>query len=449
MGKGVLLVTLAMSGVLRVSPALRVSTLSGQETDPLPSSPPSCSLKEIRRTHLHLEDGRSVYVEPQALAESQGAILLAGFPSYLGSPSGSSILTGEWKDTLVGVLVDTEGQVSPVPLPPEMKGREALGIRAVALEGRRWAILLPLLPQGDSFPEEQVPEEIWLGIFRPPAWERLERVPLPSDVRTYPFESSPLRGRGDSLAWVLPFLGADGVQLLWFLKRRGGIWTGEVLPVRAVNGVDLAPDPAGSWLVGVTHLDPEKESEAVSILTPSPSGWRSRILSTPDGKYLSRPRFSSDGRALAWQAKSGPFAFQSAEMRALNLEQPPLLPYTVLDGPHGGFVSVRLPLPFPSWISAQPFASTPLSHLRMVGLNGMEPIQTDSVPNPLGEVLQGIGLNDGHVLLTGPDRPLVMGGGELVSLILEFEVHCSSPPSPHLIQGGPQCPSQNGSSCSP
>ncbi|HEX2189735.1 MAG TPA: hypothetical protein VHG51_12590, partial [Longimicrobiaceae bacterium] len=249
----------------------------------------ACTVTEISREQLTTEDGREVYVEPNAIAASpHGGLLLAGVPNYVWSRADGE-LTAVARDSVLGALVSLEGRARLIPAPID-PGLVGPGIRALAQEDGTWAVVFAELVRGTRSPGEEETRNLWFGVFDGEKWSRLERLPVPTEGRPQSFPPSALVGRGDTLALAVKLDVTPGQSNVALFTRRDGRWAYEIVPMPHALYVQLSHSDALGFLLAAVHgRTRSKDETPLSIWAKAPT-WRAiRRVASAEHEELHEP----------------------------------------------------------------------------------------------------------------------------------------------------------------
>ncbi|HET6229083.1 MAG TPA: hypothetical protein VFE05_03325 [Longimicrobiaceae bacterium] len=277
-------------------------------------------MREVSRSRLTVEEGRSLYVEPSSLAAMQGDVFIAGAPTYLfARPAAGRRWSPAGTNSVFGALVHPDGGAQTVPSPlgsgltagPRVLGRDEGGWEAVFAEQERPSAKV----------SERVPiRGLWYGRFDGGNWSRLERLPLPVDGQVLPWSASALVRAGDTLAWAMVVHRSGERDDVLLFERRGGRWTSELILVRTASYVALAYAPGRGLVLAIVHPDSTVRSGDENSLflwsrTPAWHPWRRLALGGPEPVH--EPVFSATASSLGWLAMVRGAGHSGYEARAL------------------------------------------------------------------------------------------------------------------------------------
>ncbi len=352
-----------------------------------------CTLSETDRQHLHLDDGRSVYVEPRFYERDGTEALLLGHPTYLWRIDETRSELDDQRP-FFGVRVHDAG-VEPIPNPP-VPGAAAFA-RAVRVGADHLVVLFDVETVGfDGVSVDRQPhvgdlvDGSWTGVEPLPDHEghTVPSVGLVSNVRS--------TGAGADVGFAAS-VGPTSKTVLF--TREGGVWSSRQVGVGGVGGLGLADTDGGSVLaeagwgaVGeppVLHIShfpggpdfgvvvdaPDAEAQAPVWST---SGNALAVRVGADGLFrlmvgepgTDRPFISVDGWTQDLVALSVPGFDASWLMQRTGADGAPYLTFVALDS--GGLVRADSPYPFDGPFRAVVRSATPGEQEVAIDLVGPE-----------------------------------------------------------------------------
>ena len=402
--------------------SLPVNAVRGQQAlAPSPAEP--CTLTPLGREPLTMEGGRELYVEAQSLFGTENGFLVAGSPSYLWrrvvAPRG---LVQEAENRFVAALVEGS-RVRPIEPPP---GVDHIGhVRAVALPGARWAVVMSVVA-AESTPFSQEVERVWYAEHDGEAWSSVEELPLPPVGYVEPFNSTDLVLAGDRLVWITPATVPDLPRKLIHFERHRGVWTSEFFDEDRVEDAALAYAPdAGLWLA-VAGPDPDSSDGLHSLrLYRRADGWQPvrRVVEVGVGEHARTPQLTigaSDVTAT-WLLQ-GADGWVAMAARSIDGARP--VGAETLYGPDVMQVeALRLDDGRPAWLVARALRSVLSSELRVIVSAPDGPMTIRTLPNPYTGYFS-VFASGARVTLLGPEFNPLSAEPTVRSLLVDFGASC-------------------------
>ena len=198
------------------------------------SSVRECTVVELSRAPLILDDSLEVYVPPQVFASGTGEILLLGVPNFAfrRQPTGPARLVSEAR--LLGVLLDSALDARPVPAP--LDPLRIASVTAVHEGHGRWYVLLeeygiPADPRTRRSPSDSI-VRLWGGVFDGTHWLAFDSIALPSEVRLRGLTASLPVAHEGRVTWLMR--GSQRfLPVLLDLERSESGWTSTIIDTRA------------------------------------------------------------------------------------------------------------------------------------------------------------------------------------------------------------------------
>jgi hypothetical protein len=191
----------------------------------------ACSTSAERARRLELSDGRIVSVDVQSVAVSNGTVMAVGRHAYVFPRSANSRTSPGLQDTIIGVVIDGRGNVSPVHRPLR-ESRVFFPRVAAARDGSFHVLFATGIDTSDAAPIRADTASIWYARFANGAWTARERIAEVRGAALHPEYASDLVEQDGSLSFLFPFddgrvfTSDRGVILL---RRRGRTWTADTL----------------------------------------------------------------------------------------------------------------------------------------------------------------------------------------------------------------------------
>jgi len=398
-------------------------------------SPGSCRVDETARTQLTLGDGSDVYVAPHTLSsDSSGELFLAGTPNYVfgRDASGRGVLLGQ--DSILGVLIETDGTVHPIPTPIGL--RLAVRVNARARPDGGWDVVFAEKETAAADAPGAAPirvTRLWYGTYsRRAGWGKLDTLPsiaravLASRRTSY----SSLERRGERLAWAV---GAtldglhDGVVVY---ERVDGEWRYEFVETGSSAYLGLLyPDTSTNLLLSVVGVDtdgmPGASDQNSLYLWARSSGWslQQRVVHGAAEGPVHNPALTgwAAGPMLSWASeRPGERELRAAEL----LSTEGRVPLRVAIARNDGFAAVPVTPEVFGWLTiAGPAAFLPAAPARLHLLRGHH------LTEATGEIL--VPATGSFRVAAGPDAALIVAGALgiddaqiVVSVLVRLRVVC-------------------------
>lgn len=386
----------------------------GRETPGKGAGEP-CHVRETSRSLLTLEGGQVAYVEPTVLRRSaNGDFLLAGRHNYRFERSGDSSWSRVAGDSLLGAVVPRAG--SPRPIFAPFPTARLNGVRAVELEGGRWAVVFAEVPPvpaevsrtaGEIRPDSAI--RLWYGVVDGGRWTTLEPIPMPARGTLEPANASSLVRHGENLAWAMILTPPMERSRIIVYELKDGRWSYEEVPTFATE-VELAHSDSLGLLLAVVQPDPRLRNDSNSLLLwARQPAWRILRSVVPGSRErVLHPslRFTPAGAVLGWIASvPRPDGSETMEMHAMTgkiMERDETV--IVLDTDVGPFdlpIGLDMPGPSPVWIVDHRHEGSGEREIRFLRPDGAVPAVAGSIRNPYITHFAAQALSDSEVLITG------------------------------------------------
>jgi hypothetical protein len=394
----------------------------------------SCIVQEISRRTVSVADDVELYVAPDLfVANAAGDVLLAGTPNYLfGRRSdGTEFLVK--RDSVFGAVLKADGSVRVVPSPmdPQLLG----AVSAAARDDGGWDVVFGQhsAPQGagsrrawDSL------THLWHGVYDGTEWRSLQELPRPPDVTLHAGGASPLARHGERLAWALGGQTPAYTQPSVVWERRDGRWSFEILPGAGGASRALGYADSSRLILALVSGDtagpgPSHDVNSLFLWSRDPA-WRQLrrvVLGGRDGA-THRPLLAPWNGLLAmtWAADTEAGQQVHALLDVLHERSDPL----VVDSSFSGwtqFSALGTADGRHLWLTRHDDPATGAPQLRFVIWGRGRSWGVANIPYPFLAPFEGVLVNGGDLLVTGPiDSP---GGGTVQSLVLGFRMSCPAP----------------------
>lgn len=399
-----------------------------------PGALAGCTVREVGRTRLTVEDGRPMYVQADALAaDGHGDVLLAGTTSYLWRVAPDGEITGLASDSVFGAVIARDGTARMVPAP--MDPRQINGIRAAGRPDGGWDVVFAEVPPHTGDERPSAVARLRYAVYDGTRWGTLEQIPTPEGARLDAVFTSSLVRRGDSLAWALPLAMDVYPRDVVLVQRRDGRWSHETVPTGSAVDVDLSYSDSAGLLLAVVQPDPALQADGNSLLLWSQRPeWRiirRLVHGYGEGRVYepSLVRRPNGALVVSWATPVGEGPHTRRELRAragrLEAEQVPAI---ALD-PHVSIWSTAPPLLLgggaPLWAAHHPLPGDEAGEIRFVGLAGRSPVELGRIPNPYRLRMSSAAPMDGEVLVAGMEYTQDRFA---FSLLIRARVDCDAAP---------------------
>lgn len=217
----------------------------------------SCTVGAEPSRRLELPDGRIASVDVKSVAASGGSIMALGRHVHL-FPRGATPTTPPTPpDSIIGVVIDGRGVVSPVTSP--LPDRSVSFARVAAGPLASFHVLF--VTGIDSLDHGRLPRDtasLWYASYANGAWRATERVTETFGASLNPEFTSELLEREGSLSFVFPFVDDRDTETrggLIALRRRNGQWSADTLRTwNAPAAVRAAYTPDAALAVLIAQL---------------------------------------------------------------------------------------------------------------------------------------------------------------------------------------------------
>lgn len=270
---------------------------------------------------LSLGMNRSIYVEPMAIAATDGSVLLAGAPTYVWQ-LGEGSVEARGSDSTVGAFRTAQGQILPLLKPP-VPG-SVTDIRAVAVERGRFATVFAQLRN----PEDRGSLiDYWYGSTDGRTWGSVERLSPPVSGTLLTNQASDLVRSGDSLWIAVPIRRQSTVDLAIYTRAQAK-WSVAILPIGRLAYVALSLDETNGLSLAVVRPDTTmpRDWNSLSLFVMQDRQWTDRGFVVRGGNepiYAPRLIMAGGVHILSWIARSG--EAEKREARAARLSGGSLL----------------------------------------------------------------------------------------------------------------------------
>lgn len=387
-----------------------------------PQTATQCFVQEESRQLLRLDSQRTIYVEPEALAASNGEVLLVGTPNYIWTTLSDGTRRGE-PDRVLGVVLPDTGYAREVSAP--IDPARIRTVRAVTRVDGSWAVVFVEIP---SPTQTDYAAQLWFGVHDGCDWRRLERIPVPSEGRLNAGIVSTLaRGGGDTLALAIPIHVASSRDVAVFIFD-GRKWSHELVPVRRAVYAELGFDDGG-LVMALVRPDTTLSSDRNSLfLYGREGGWHVRQKVAPGlAAPVHDPALRLDaqnGGMLGWRALvSDQNGQQRWEARVASGPLAGPVAAAPIDSAAEGLIPVVFPDRRSIWVTDHRGSDGNWIRFFTRGRVRMEEI--GHVPNAYEGFFGAVALPNGHMVISGP---LVERSGEtlssLTSQVIRVAVRC-------------------------
>lgn len=445
-------ITSVIRQILLTAAAATSTALSAQSVPArYPGAAPTCTITEVSRRPLVVEDGRELYVEPNAFAASDGGnVLLIGSPTFLIARDSSGHGTPPIVDSVMGAVIRPDGTAHTVsfPIPSSQIGY----VTALGRRDGGWDVAFAELRAGWTpsrpFPTDSI-TRLWHGVYDGERWKSVEALPSPPDSIVKLDFATTLTRYGDSLAWALTGTTKDQYSATVVYQLRGSAWSYEMVPgAPDLAYLALGDDGRSGMQLAVVAADtslprPSHDSNSLFLWQQRPSWHQVRRISlgNRDGAAF-EPTFQilPHHMLLTWATESG----EGLELRALldpltSTGDPSLVARNV---PFMSSIEVlSTPEGVPLWVTNHKAGPGEASEVRFHMLFGREGSMIGAIPPPSEMGFSAAAAVGTDVLLTGLrwDRPNEV----VVSLLVRVSVACSAAattdvPSSHSFQNTPK-----------
>jgi hypothetical protein len=166
----------------------------------------ACEVPVLRRDTLRDAQGRPFFLVPDAMASRDGHLLIAGHRSVRLDTDARGTATGGEQDAVLASLRTADGTHRTFSRPDDLGHVDLEPVRAAALPGGRWAVLLT--DRSGSL-ENAVALRTWLAVLGPDGWEEVRPLAPPPGVRILAGAGAPLQVDGERLLAALPAIRND------------------------------------------------------------------------------------------------------------------------------------------------------------------------------------------------------------------------------------------------
>jgi hypothetical protein len=392
----------------------------------------TCTVHELSRHPLRLENGDYLYVAPKSLvANATGEALLAGTPNYIfrRDEEGAGHLIG--RDSLFGAVVGTDGQARPVlsPIDP----RRVLGVSALARADGGWDVVFGELHSPRGLGYVAVRDSIvrlWHGVYDGNAWSALDSLPVPPRTVILPHHSSALARTSDRLAWAQGALVPGQSFLVIIHERVSSGWEYELVFTPYSSSPAIAYTESATLMlagIGAEPVAPNSEdhnSLAVWIRDPVWRQLRRVVAGSRDGSGFQPSLVRSGGRvALTWQSEAGTdrVLLTIPDLLASAPDAPLIVDARI--PPFGQTVTLALPGEGLLWTTLHVRDDGESDDLQLLSSHMGSRIRVGRTPNPfLGKTFQVTPFGPSELLLSGAQENVT---AQLAySLVLKARLAC-------------------------
>ncbi len=385
----------------------------------------ACSVREISRQRLTLEDGREIYVEAEAVvANSRGDVLLLGMPNYITGKHPRGDMAQERADNSVfGVVIPRRGPVRAIPLP--VPGKLVTGLRAIPRSDDTWAVAFAEQQPSAEFPPPDSAVRLWYGVFNGGGWEFLEELPMPREGRLAPFLASSLVQHGDTLAWAMTLFAPTHEENVAVFQRHGGRWSLEVVRTIGAAYAEVGHSKGLGFALAVVEPDRTLPRDGNSLFLYARDGsWQTLGKVVPGGREpIYAPSFThtSSGARLTWWALVRDAGRTRREARTL-LQAPNARVVTIDSNIAQALVPLTLRDGQPLWVTDHVPSVGEQREIRFVRESAGAAVVLGGIPSPFTGGFGATAVSQNEVLVAGPllDR----AEEELVTLLLRTRLEC-------------------------
>jgi hypothetical protein len=382
-------------------------------------------VREVSREPLVIGGGHALYLEPTAVASSDGALLLAGTPSYLWRRAGTKKSYQSTADSVFGVVVPRRG--SPRIIPAPIDPRRIASVRALERSDGHWDVAFAELDRPRQTIGEFIPvADLWAGVFDGTRWRTIGRLPRVAGATLEPSTISALVRRGDTLALAVTAETSPARSDVVVYERRGSRWSYGVVPVSSAMTVSPAYSERAGLTLAVVQLNPrtQNRSNSVHVYARVPD-WQEIGLVVDIGRQrIIRPSlvFTPASSFLTWLSPGGGGRSEARAVRGV-LDRP-VPPPSVIDSNAVQLAHVKSREGTPLWIAEHLPSSGTGSELRVLreSARGMSVVAT--FPNPFTGPFCAAPTAGSEVLLAGPRLDRTGAGPTVVTLFVRLRVEC-------------------------
>jgi hypothetical protein len=414
-----------MTSIGKSIPILAVALLpacSGPAVTSRMQTAGSCAVLIRTPAKVRLDDGRGVYVEPNAIANSGAITWLAGEPLYTWS-SGDSGFRSQAAQRLIAVRF-TPGGVLALHVPPLPMPGVPTHVRLLAEKREAFAVFA-VTDSTSMGTREPVVLGYWFGRTDGRRWDSLERLP-PAPGPLAPARASELVRVGAELMVAVPF-GAEDRRSLAIFTRSTGSWRVDTLPASQVSYAVIAARDGGAFLYAVHPAPGEFDANSLWLFERIGGDWRRiRLLVRGGRSPVHHPRVLAHGAdaILTWYVID--MATGRFDARAAMQSQ---------DGTIGPVRTVARDIEYvsassepgrgPWWVATHRTPGTK-GVVTFVEWTSSRPVLRDVVANPFTgrPVAATIG---GHRVALGPLFDSTSQEEPLISGLLRFQPRCDVP----------------------
>jgi hypothetical protein len=391
-----------------------------------------CTVREVSRKPLVVEDGRLLYVDPGAfVANSRGDVLLAGMYNILTSRNPDGKVTAVTEDSIFGVIIPRTGpaRIVPSPIDPKLVS----GVRALPHRGGGWDVVFaevkPYTPVSGR--SDTGAARLWHGVYDGRRWTQLEPLPLPPESTIRPKFASRLLQRGDTLFWAMTVITPTDDHHIALFERRGGRWSYEAVPDFHAR-VELAHSDTLGLILAVTggSIDPPAGFNSLILWARRPT-WRPLRL-VVEGKaegpvHVPWLHLSPTGGVLSWHTDvsdgSGKYRQEARAMigRLEERNESVITLDSSVASTQNFFAPVLLPGGLRLWVIDHEFSKGQQSEIRFVSDSAQSAVVLGRTPNPYVTSIAATAPAPSELLVTGlhyiPNK-------YIESLLLRARVEC-------------------------
>lgn len=390
------------------------------------SASASCRIEGVSRTAMRLNDGREVYIEPQAVVSDGGRILLAGRPTYVWTRDAPGGIQPDEGDESIGVFLDgNDATLIEAPV-----GARLLDdLRAASLGGGSWAVLMSELDPDSRFPERDGATHVWYAEHDGRDWTTVEEMPRPDGGRLQTFSSSELLRTDRGIGWLAQFVSPDGTGRVMYYHRGPGGWMTEVVSSRRADALSLGSSQATGVVAALAGAETGADGWTYSLRTARrASAWAldAPVTVAAAAEVIRQPSFSRTGgtATLSWihEPRSPGSAAPGAWAAGVSVV-----------GSFGGVEPVDrgssrvVPVPVRDstliWIADHENVATGDRELRVIQGAPTGSLLLGAVPNPFTGYFTAT-WTDPDLVIIGPEFNPTPGSATVRSLIIRVSLSC-------------------------